>query len=204
MELYSYFKNLIQEMIESNEEWIEWFQYPELNQDRTYNKFVKCCCGVSRCTIIDSRIDWVVKFDINSDMEEYCEREIELYRLAKENNLENIFAEGQYIGEYWDETNFICLRLYAFKKANTNWNKYVQISEEENIKIAASPLSERSKTIAALLLRDWGSTVFKKLEQFCKLHRINDLHNDNVGFINGKIVLIDYAGFWSNYGSSDF
>lgn len=158
---------------------------------------IKMVAGASRCAIVDEAYNWIVKFDI--DEHEYCERECELYQCARNLGIECCFPECAYIGSV--DVDGMCIALYAFQKAKCQYMGR-DVSREESLRLTpykGSPLKERCSSVAADLLRDWGEEVFARLNQFCIKFKINDLHSNNVGYIAGKLIIIDFAGYHDSY-----
>ena len=60
-----------------------------------------------------------------------------------------------------------------------------------------SPLCQRAPAIGMDFAEDYGMDSFEALTEFCFDFDINDIHWGNVGMINGKIVLIDYSGYYA-------
>ena len=58
-----------------------------------------------------------------------------------------------------------------------------------------SPLSERNKAVAYEFMENYGAEEYQRLTDFLVEEQINDIHSGNVGFDEGKFVLIDYAGY---------
>lgn len=58
-------------------------------------------------------------------------------------------------------------------------------------------------TVGAQFMDTYGEVMFRAIEKFCEDNGINDLHLGNVGFIRGKIVFIDYAGYYTKGSSND-
>lgn len=163
----------------------EWLLYPPIQE---YHKIgdITITCGVTRCAIIDKNYDWIVKFDIEGN---YCEREVELYEQAKDYGCADCLAPAIYIGRYREEENGMWWDLYAYKKAECGYR-----SHNTDFR-AASPLTERCWSIGEDICTDWGKGMFARLSEFCEDNDINDIHSGNVGRIDGKLVLIDYAGY---------
>ena len=150
--------------------------------------------GVSKCAIVDKDYDYIVKFDTTGN--EYCQKEADVYATARTMGIECMFAECEYLGRLdLDDNDYVY--LYGYKKAKMTYrSRKIDANEEEELTpYADSPLRERNDCIAADLLHDWGTELFEKLDWFCANNDINDLHNGNVGYVDGKLVLIDYSGF---------
>jgi hypothetical protein len=55
-------------------------------------------------------------------------------------------------------------------------------------------LKEFNLAIAAAFIADYGTEDYNRLTDFLYDWDINDIHLGNVGEINNRIVIIDYAG----------
>lgn len=182
-------------------------------------------CGATRATVIDPDYDYVVKFDINN-AQNASEREANVYEHAVQDGMAQYFAEISYLGryereivyfdcdslysgmsdeEFWNEvdgleprTMHISFPLYGCKKASCDWRHYgyTTLVERNFFLNKKSPLSERSTDVAVAFLRDYGKDEYERLADFCEYYGINDLHDGNVGDIDGKIVLIDYGSYY--------
>lgn len=60
---------------------------------------------------------------------------------------------------------------------------------------SSSPLAKRNERIAAKFIDDWGIEVFDELTNLLNDWDVDDFHDGNVGIVDNKVVLIDYAGF---------
>lgn len=94
----------------------------------------------------------------------------------------------------------IYLPLYAYTRLDGEdfESSRSNMSDEERIFVKGthSPLAERSFSVAMAFLHEYGTEEFYSLSDFCSEYRINDLHCGNVGYLNGHIVILDYAGYW--------
>ena len=195
MEIFEHYRRILQKMMQKDE-WVEWLQYPECSETKYFTNTIYCATGVSRCALVDEEYDWIIKWDYQDY--EFCDKEEIITKSAIHWNIDDMIAPALYIGKYIDEENYICLNLYAYPRAiSFSSSQYKGLSKEEKKITAASPLAERSEYIAAAFIQDWGIEKFELLSDFCKEWDINDIHNGNVGIVDGKIVLIDYAGFHS-------
>lgn len=91
----------------------------------------------------------------------------------------------------------ITLPLYAYRYAKdiSLWGLSSTEEERRFVRSHRSPLTQRNENVGLRLLQDWGEEAYKELEKFVEKFRINDLHGGNIGEIDGKIVLTDYAGY---------
>jgi len=91
----------------------------------------------------------------------------------------------------------INLPLYAYEKANNvGWTCPEYEDEEGEIAQSYdSPLKERAEEVAASFVHEYGEVSYAELSSFLNEWCVNDLHCGNVGWIDGRLVLIDYAGY---------
>lgn len=159
------------------------------------------CSGATRCAIIDDSCDWIVKFDLDGNHEDYCEREARIYREAKNYDVQDMLVPCIDLG-FWHGR----WHLYAYKRVEDRFCGIGVFSDEESKianKYSSSPLGEKSKSVTIGLLRDWGSEMMERLNELCINWRINDLHSGNVGYLDNKLVIIDYAGYLEDDYSSE-
>ena len=157
--------------------------------------------GVSKCAIVDKDYDYIVKFDTTDCG--FCDKEADNYASARTYGIEDMFAECEFLDDI--DVDGRCIALYGYRKAKMTYRGY-KVNEEEEKELtpyAHSPLRDRSDCVALDLLHDWGTEKFEKLDWFCEEMGINDLHNGNVGYIDGRLVLIDYSG-WDDDEDYDY
>lgn len=100
----------------------------------------------------------------------------------------------------------INIPLFAYPRARAYVARIVTDEEESSKEISSikSPLSKRNRCIAADFIKEYGFEEYKRFSDFSISQGINDVHTNNVGYINGRLVLIDYAGFHEIDDDSDF
>ena len=90
----------------------------------------------------------------------------------------------------------ICIPLYAYTRVDKDFECNELSPAEHNFcRDAHSPLTERSYKVGVEFLREYGEEVFYNLSSFCEEWEVNDLHSGNVGYLDGHIVILDYAGY---------
>lgn len=90
----------------------------------------------------------------------------------------------------------ISIPLYAYPRAVLFDGPFHSNEQEKKIaRSIMSPLRDRNLMVALLFIQTYGEEIYKELSSFLLEEDINDLHLGNIGLINGKIVLIDYAGY---------
>lgn len=170
--------------------------------------------GASKLVIIPENTDYVIKIPFNATYDEfdneyyeysqnYCETEISLYnRILFEANplFAQFFLPLTRVKEFenWD--------IYIQPKCQT----YDDVSEEEkkHSYSQGSLMKVKSKKLGFYvnLPDDWLAAVTEVLKnvqlvkEFISLLEeydiTQDLHRGNIGYCNGKPVILDYAGFY--------
>ena len=94
----------------------------------------------------------------------------------------------------------ISIPLYGYERADLMPRRNLESSPEDKnwIRKYDSPLTDRSFKVGIEFFKDYGRDMFERLTDFCRTFNINDLHLGNVGYINDKIVIIDF-GSYHNY-----
>lgn len=99
-------------------------------------------------------------------------------------------------GELGPRTSIqIELPLYAYKRA-TKADFNFSLSREELEfcdSYHTSPLTHCHKEVAIRFKDTYGIEEFEKFSEFCNKYDINDLHIGNVGMVDGRFVIIDWA-----------
>ena len=125
---------------------------------------------------------------------DYCQREVELYNLAAEAGLGEIFVETFFV----DYVNGH--PVYAQQRVDKvgGWNG----KSDEERSSTRDKLSKAGQHAPMDL--DWVATFleFYDEELLFRLFKFldeewidDDLHNGNIGYLNGRPVIFDYAGF---------
>lgn len=167
--------------------------------------------GASKLVIIPEDKDYVIKIPFNGEYDEYnkkyydfsynyCETEIELY--------DKIFKENPIFIQFF----LPLIRVEEFRK----WDVYIQPkcqaynNTDERIRsksYSKESLTKAEKVVEDILLpTDWVAAVAEVLQDISlvmefinilsKYDIMNDLHKGNIGYCNGKPVILDYANFY--------
>ncbi len=170
--------------------------------------------GASKVCIIPEGADYVIKIPFNSswcDSEEdyddfryatsddrhywdYCFAEVLCYKEAKREKVHKMFCKARLLG-YVDG-----YPIYVQERAVT----YYELKGEDR-EDARTPNTRRycydngfscfNAIWCADALEYYGQSTFNKMMSFIKTYHIGDLHDDNIGYIGRKPVLIDYSDF---------
>lgn len=96
---FKFYSEALDYVIENSNFWANYFLSP-YSFDNPLPEFtmdVDVCCGVSRCALVSDSMDEVVKFDFGGA---FCQNELDIYRAAKEQHLDECFAAVRYLGTY--------------------------------------------------------------------------------------------------------
>ena len=92
----------------------------------------------------------------------------------------------------------IRIPLFAYPKAMPFSREYEEASEDIKKYVSSSSSVLRnegtSDEVACAFVADYGIEKFEELSLFLQREEVDDLHRNNVGILNGKTVIIDYAG----------
>lgn len=147
--------------------------------------------GATRYCVIFEELGVVLKRDDSEFGGGFCDREAFLYQKAKEYHIERAFLPIEYLGCGWFIQPYANLDAWPRLKSNS-------ISSKHEIKFNAFKSRMQDVDINSVwllhLYEYYGWDFFKSFFHFCKRYRVNDLHCENVGFINKKPVVFDYSG----------
>lgn len=162
---------------------------------------LKMSCGATRFVLIDMLSDWVFKAMFTGFHRNYCARESHNFQQAVCADLGEFFAPTYYVGKFYG------IDFYCMRKVETNYDDMSERAYEiycsssrariEWEESSSSDYFDSGDVYAAQLLfiNFYGEETFNKLDNFCCEHNINDLHVANCGYLDGKLVYIDYGGF---------
>ena len=122
-EVFAHYSQIIDELLTSPF-FKTYFQRPYvINYDIPIEHEVDLKTGATRGCLIDSKYDYVVKYDI---LDGYSETEVELYEKARASHLDKFFCEAQYIGTYLKTIQF-----YDIENIEDYYEWYDDIDESE-------------------------------------------------------------------------
>lgn len=148
------------------------------------------CDGDEMCGACDGVHDW-----------DYCSQEVCRYEMAEEEGFGDIFLETDLLGEV--NNHPIYIQPYAEVLSKIDGSEYdskhrsgtdMDRTFVKEIDDAENYDTLNSMWEADLLVR-YGIEKFKSFKKYIKDNWINDLRDENIGYIGKNPVLIDYAGF---------
>lgn len=179
-----------------------------------YKKPFKTASGASKGVLIFPDFGFVIKIPfIFCDGDEmcgaqdgvnawdYCSQEACRYEMAEEEGFGDIFLETDLLGEV--NNHPIYIQPYAEVLSKIDGSEYdskhrsgtdMDRTFVKEIDDAENYDTLNSMWEADLLVR-YGIEKFKSFKKYIKDNWINDLRDENIGYIGKNPVLIDYAGF---------
>lgn len=128
---------------------------------------------------------------------DYCSAEVEIYEKAEELGIEQLFAKTEiydFIQGYYP--------IYIQEKAVMFFRSSRTLHSEEKLKETSSKASaiydycSIDNEWLTDVLDYYGEEKFITFLQFLKKQNINDLHSGNIGYIDGRPVVVDYSGYY--------
>ena len=172
-------------------------------------------CGAYRIAIWNEDSDYVFKFSYRGD-EDCCDIERKNYLLAEFDNVEQCFAKMIYVGQY---NLFVKpIYVYAMEKAYVDEDENRERSSEASFQrfceengydyeeayydseihaqyeYDCSWYLDETDQMLDLAHCEWDEELYNRFMEFVDENNISDLHAGNWGRINGRLVVIDYAG----------
>lgn len=141
----------------------------------------------------DSEFEYFCNADADSEWD-YCEAEANRYNEAKTYGVEDCFAKCEKIATI--NSHPIYLQEYA---TMYDWGKSSNHTDKDKETVSKICSDNRFDCFNTEWLSDvfnyFGEKIFYTFMEFLKDYNINDLHNGNIGYINARPVLVDYAGW---------
>lgn len=170
--------------------------------------------GSTKLVIIPKDRDYVVKIPFNdnekalvyypdTDQEndrygwDYCEVEQEIYQIAKEHNFEQFFLPIESLTDgYSPYPVYIQKKVEVLDETDRSQERYSSVESKKRVKVFRK-LTKIDINWKAALLDALGSlSKLREFFHFLEKYGISDdLYNFNVGYCDGKPVILDYGGY---------
>lgn len=136
---------------------------------------------------------------------DYCEAEITVYKDAVTSGVSDFFAETVCIGEI--DNHPIYVQEIATIYYDVYFDYECEYSGEDKKKNRSSIMEKSNNSLSeddcwivnqvwlAAFVEEYGVTAAIDLITFLKSEGVDDLHSKNLGFIDDKPVIVDYASF---------
>ena len=129
---------------------------------------------------------------------DYCKAEVLLYEKAKEAHLEKHFVKTTLIGYVNNHPIYLQQKATIFNDLEMSENYHYKSEEQLNrSKTLCSTNDVRcfNATWIADFIEYYDEETFLTLAYHLENNYIDDLHRSNLGYINGRPVIVDYAGY---------
>lgn len=179
----------------SYDEWVDVYadEFPTINFRR----------GVTRIAIIDKSEKYVIKIDMKGF--DYSCREEENYKSAEAELFGQYFAPVEFL-MYFNFTDTIKIPVFVSPMCEINVDEVMSLSRngyykskiEDGIDVSDDEefdYEEDTDQVRCAFEEFYGVDRTDALYDFMDDNCINDVHSENVGFLDGKLVVLDYAGY---------
>lgn len=195
MDTFHHFSTIIDHLL-LEDYWKYYFQMPfQLDYGEWIDdeKTLMITCGATRSCIIDSNYDWVVKFSINSNDADACDREVKYYDAATHENLNDCLVECKFIGVYRKKIKYF--DFYDLCAVTPN------LDNDEWIEEAASQFDMKDIVIEIPLY------AYKKVKDACIPWNLSKEDYD-LGYNLNSPIAHSFVGvavaLWKNWGEKLF
>ena len=168
-------------------------------------------CGATKAVFIPPEHDYVIKIPLKEEdgnETNYCKIEEENYQYACGCGLERYFAPCQDSFTYhydpvdYDDYSYsliIDIPVYIMEYADVNPIENSQYESQSNLYSMSSEYVEYTYDeldIIRIFSNFYSDNEIEELLFFLQVYSINDIHDANIGMLNGFPVLIDYSGYF--------
>lgn len=172
--------------------------------------------GASRIAIWDEDYcDYVVKIALDEKYEKFCQHEVEVYEAAIKEGLADTFAWCMCYAEpqYDDEGEYEVPGIYVMEYVDCNedvnsdeiWKYgYSQYCKERGLDSSSYDYAddydewnwrEDDELVLEYVESQMNDEERRLFNVFMMKWWISDIHNQNIGHIGNRIVILDYAGW---------
>lgn len=172
-------------------------------------------CGSTRAVFWESDFPYVIKIPFFSEKNrDYCKVEVENYKAAELFLVEDCFAWCEFLFTYHDCPIYVMEKAICDEEnisdcaysASLKWALSEEgISEEENPEeygffcenFSSNYFNwESDSQMDSYIEEEWGFEKARAFNDFCFEVGINDRHTGNWGHIDGRLVMVDYSGYY--------
>lgn len=151
--------------------------------------------GATKGVLIIYDCDYVIKFNLPGETRDYCGREYNNYLAAKEAGLAKYFAAVELLAEVRGITFYAQQKIECDEDADSDiYNSLRERYESDGEDPDPDDLWDEVDDMG-----DWERVelLFGNIElcRFINDRRINDLHNGNIGLLDGCRIIHDFSGF---------
>lgn len=156
---------------------------------------VSIMSGATKAVFAVEGMDTVAKIGFQNFKVDHAAREAQIYQEACGVHLEQFFVPCKKIGEISSLEVFEMELVDVGEELVTSdmWRKCSgSMSSEEIVNV----IDEDCGFVESLFPFYYSNEEITRLYKFISELEINDLHSGNIGYENGRIVIIDYSGYF--------
>lgn len=168
---------------------------------------VSICNGETRWCIISKDWDFVLKIPrLENVSQDYCEIEVKNFERAKAYRVEKLLLPTEFLTENPHGVKIYKQARYDSAAADLDWDTERDMCKElrrvVNLKIMNKIVNNiydghRIKDVWLYRVYQlYGKNFLRSFEQWTHDCQVNDLHGGNVGYLHGKPIILDYAGYF--------
>lgn len=156
---------------------------------------VSIMSGATKAVFAVEGMDTVAKIGFQNFKVDHAAREAQIYQEACGAHLEQFFVPCKKIGEISKLEVFEMELVDVGEELVTSdmWRKCSDSMSSEEI---VNVIDEDCGFIESLFPFYYSNEEMTQLYEFISELEINDLHSGNIGYENGRIVIIDYSGYF--------
>ena len=142
----------------------------------------------------------------------YCDIEAHNYEIAKKYRVEKVLLPLEFLTETKVGCLFYVQPMYTCAQCEMKRADALILEKRLGV-LVRKPIVDKvrkgcvdrgiSRTWTARMVQLYGKKFARSFEAWTKECKVNDLHSSNVGWLNGKPIILDYAGYHGS-GSFDF
>ena len=157
--------------------------------------------GATKYCLIDNQGDYVIKWDKDTSYGD-TERECEVYQKAIEKGIAFLFPQTEILCRI-NGVAIVIQRKVDYCHGNMSYEQENKLSYQCRtvnmdmvIKVDHNIYRSRVPRLwIKSLICIYGKKITKLFEEFTHEQEINDLHSNNVGYLNGKPIVLDFSGY---------
>ena len=156
---------------------------------------VSVMSGATKAVFAVEGMDTVAKIGFQNFKVDHAAREAQIYQEACGAHLEQFFVPCKKIGEISNLEVFEMKLVDVGEELVTSdmWRKCSDSMSSEEI---VCVIDEDCGFVESLFPFYYSNEEMTRLYEFISELEINDLHSGNIGYENGRIVIIDYSGYF--------
>lgn len=178
----------------------------KIDSDYIFEIAVRLGCqanyGATRLVLIFPKHGWVIKMPYGRH--DYCAQEVRSYRTAVEYGVEKLLLSIEKVAETVHGIPLYIQPMYRTSVNDMNChdrNKIQQLCQKTTSRYTIAKIRQGcycgpETNWVSRATQLYGKKFMRSFEKWTKEFRVNDLHNANIGYIDGyRPVLVDYAGY---------